>query len=66
MSRRRWGIALIAVGVVVALVSALADALFREATVGGFGWKQIAGVVVGIAPLAAGVALVARDRRRVS
>ena len=57
---------MIALGVVLAIVSALADVLFGEATVGGFGWKQITGVVVAVAALVAGVALMARDRRTVS
>jgi hypothetical protein len=66
MGRRRGGIALIALGVVLAIVSALANVLFGEAAAGGFGWKQITGVVVGVAALVAGVALMARDRRTVS
>jgi hypothetical protein len=66
VSRTRWGIALIVAGVVLALVSVSADALFRDAAAGGFGWKQIAGVIVGVAAASAGVTIMARDRRSVS
>ena len=61
--RRRSGVALIAVGIAVALVSALADVLFGDATEGGFGWKQVTGVVVGVAAVILGAVVTARDRR---
>ena len=60
--RMRAGVALIAVGVVIALLSALFDVLFRDASAGGFGWKQIAGLVVGAAAAVVGAVLVARSR----
>ncbi len=53
MSRRSVGSAVIAIGVIVVAVAALAD----QIGVGGegadkFGWKQIVGVVVGVAVIA--------------
>ena len=55
MSRRSVGLAVIAIGVIVVAVAALAD----QIGVGGegadtFGWKQIVGVVVGVAITVAG------------
>ena len=53
MSRRSVGSAVIAIGVIVVAVAALADPF----GIGGsdtFGWKQIVGVVVGVAVIAAG------------
>ncbi len=55
MSRRSIGSAVIAIGVVVVAVAALAD----QIGIGGegadkFGWKQIVGVVVGVAVIASG------------
>ena len=56
MDRKRLGWALVALGVVFACVSALADPLgIGEG--GGVGWKQITGVVVGAAVLLVGLAL---------
>ncbi len=51
MSRRSVGSAVIAIGVIVVAVAALADPI----GIGGsdkFGWKQIVGVVVGVAVIA--------------
>lgn len=50
---------LIGVGAIVALASALADPL-GIGQEGGFGWKQILGVVVGAAGVGAGSFLIAR------
>ncbi len=66
MTTRTLGIALIGLGALVALASALADPLgIGQET--GFGWKQILGVVVGAAGVGAGSFLIARrgDRRGV-
>ena len=60
--RRAIGIALAALGLVLIILSAFADS-FRFGT-GGFGWKQITGLVVGAVALAAGGALAARAPRR--
>jgi hypothetical protein len=45
--RRPWGVglAITATGVALALISGLAETF--DLGVGGFGWKQVAGVVVG-------------------
>lgn len=66
MTTRTLGIVLIGAGALVALASALADPLgIGEGS--GFGWKQIVGVVVGVAGVGAGSFLIARrgDRRGV-
>ena len=59
MPSRPVGFALLAVGVVVALVSGLAEV----AGVGGgtFGWKQVVGVVVGVVIALAGLYVVSRS-----
>ena len=62
--RRRLGVALIVFGAAVALVSLVADLAFREATAGGFGWKQVTAVAVGAAAVVFGAVLTARARRR--
>lgn len=48
MTRRQIGIAALAVGIVVALVSVLADPLGYGVST-GFGWKQVVGLIVGLA-----------------
>jgi peptidoglycan/LPS O-acetylase OafA/YrhL len=63
MDRKRLGWALVALGAVLAALSALADAL-GYGDDGGFGWKQTTGVVVGAAVIVVGVALVYARRRR--
>ena len=61
MDRRVLGILLVLVGVALVVVSALAN------TIGigkmGFGWKQILGVAVGAALVAAGAGLLALTSR---
>ena len=57
MHRRTAGLVLIGAGIVLGLLSALANPLGIGAE--GFGWKQIVGVIVGAAALLVG-ALVAR------
>jgi len=48
MSRRSFGFAIAAIGIVVLAVAALADQIgIGESD--AFGWKQIVGVVVGVA-----------------
>jgi len=49
MSKRNLGIALIVVGVLVILISLLADTLGVGSQPAIFGWKQILGAVVGAA-----------------
>ncbi len=66
MDRRVLGLVLAAVGLVVAIVSGLADVIgisFEDAADGAFGWIQIVGLVVGVALVVAGlvVALMTRD-----
>ena len=57
----RIGVVIVAIGVIIALVSALADpiGIGNEST---FGWKQGAGVVVGIVVASAGVVVSAKGR----
>ncbi|HXF98810.1 MAG TPA: hypothetical protein VNJ46_09395, partial [Gaiellaceae bacterium] len=55
MDRKRLGAALAIAGLVVLVVSALADVLGYGQ--GGFGWKQTVGVIAGAAALLAGLAL---------
>jgi hypothetical protein len=56
MSRKTWGIILIVVGVLLALLSALADVIGVGGTP-GMGFAQIAGLVVGIAGVVVGIYL---------
>jgi hypothetical protein len=44
-----WTWLLIAVGVIIAILSLFADALHLGAAPATFGWKQIVGLVVGLA-----------------
>lgn len=55
MDRKRTARALIAMGIVVALVSLGADALGLGAQPGIIGWKQWLGFALGVAILAYGV-----------
>jgi hypothetical protein len=57
MDRRLLGWALVAVGAVLVLVSALADPLEIGAEGSDVGWKQIVGVIVGAAVAAVGLGL---------
>ncbi|HSI97057.1 MAG TPA: hypothetical protein VK926_01740 [Gaiellaceae bacterium] len=53
MDRKRMGYVLAAIGALLVVVSAAADPLgIGEG--GGFGWKQVVGVVVGAALVAVG------------
>lgn len=54
MNNRMIGIGLLVVGVLLFLVAAAADTI-GVGGAPGFGWKQITGVVVGIALAAAGI-----------
>jgi hypothetical protein len=57
VKRQVAGLLLVVLGIVLALVSGLASTLGIGA--GGFGWKQIVGVVVGAALALMGAGLVA-------
>jgi hypothetical protein len=59
MTSRQVGFAVLAVGVVIALVSGLAEVV----GIGGgtFGWKQVVGVVVGVVIALAGLYMVSRS-----
>jgi hypothetical protein len=59
-SRLAFGLLIGAAGLVLALVSALANTLGIGE--GGFGWKQIVGVIVGVLLVLVGAALVAASR----
>ena len=54
MSRRSFGFAIAAIGIVVLAVAALADQ-FGIGESDKFGWKQIVGVVVGVAIVVFGI-----------
>ena len=54
MSRRSFGFAIAAIGIVVLAVAALADQ-FGIGESDEFGWKQIVGVVVGVAIVVFGI-----------
>jgi hypothetical protein len=53
MTQRRWALVILVVGVLLALVSLFADPLGIGGEP-GFGYKQTAGLVVGVALVAAG------------
>jgi hypothetical protein len=55
MSRKTWGVLLVIVGAILALLSALADVLRIGALPDTFGVGQIIGLIVGIALLAVGL-----------
>jgi hypothetical protein len=55
---KRWmGIALIVVGILLALVAALADVIGLGQDVGAFGWRQLTGTIVGLVIFIAGLAI---------
>ncbi len=56
MSRKTWGIVVIVVGVLLAVLSALADVIGVGGTA-GMGFAQIGGLVVGIAGVVVGIYL---------
>ena len=58
------GLALIAAGLVLALISGLAEVVGLGDPTDTFGWKQVVGLVVGLALLVAGIVLTLRERRR--
>lgn len=62
MSRRTLGFAVLAVGVIVVVVSALADQIGIGCG-NTFGWKQIVGVVVGSIIAVVGVIVASRGER---
>ena len=61
MTRQAAGLLLVVLGIALALVSALANTL--DIGKGGFGWKQIVGVVVGVALALMGAGLVLASTR---
>ena len=62
MTSRQIGIAAVLVGVVAALVAALADPLGIGHTGSGFGWKQSVLLGVGILLIIAGGVVLVRSR----
>jgi hypothetical protein len=62
MNSTRFGWLLVVFGLIVLAVSALADPMGIGAEGGGFGWKQITGVVVGGLAAAAGLIVIWRER----
>jgi hypothetical protein len=61
VKRQVAGLVLVVLGIALALVSALANTL--DIGMGGFGWKQIVGVVLGAALALFGVGLVLASTR---
>ena len=61
MTRTLVGLLVAALGVVLAVISALADQI--DIGTGGFGWKQITGVIVGAGVALVGAGLVVRRPR---
>ncbi len=61
MSRKTVGVVLLVVGVLLFLVSATADSLGIGGAP-GIGWKQILGMVVGVAVAATGLTRLRPDR----
>jgi|RhiMethySRZTD1v2_1073278.scaffolds.fasta_scaffold4141883_1 uncharacterized membrane protein len=57
MDRRLAGGIVVAVGAVLLLVSALAEPIGLGDETGGFGWKQITGVIIGAVIMVVGLAL---------
>jgi hypothetical protein len=55
MSNRNLGIAIFVIGLLVILISLLADVIGIGATGGVFGWKQILGVGIGVLVSLAGI-----------
>lgn len=47
MAKRSWSVALVVIGVALALISVLADVVGIGSGL-GFGWKQIIGTALGI------------------
>ena len=62
MDQTRLGWALVVIGVVLALVSALLEPLGLGED-NGFGWKQATGVVIGVVVALVGAAIAWRRRR---
>ncbi|MBN2085842.1 MAG: hypothetical protein JW748_11525 [Anaerolineales bacterium] len=60
MSKRTLGIVLIAAGILLILVSLLADTIGVGANTTVIGWKQILGAVIGAAVGAGGIVLFLR------
>ncbi len=57
MDRRLASGIVVAVGAVLLLVSALAEPIGLGDETGGFGWKQITGVIIGAVVMVLGLAL---------
>ncbi len=54
MAQRQWALLVLVLGIVLAVVSLFADRL-GLGTTPGFGWKQTAGLVVGLTLVAGGL-----------
>ena len=61
MGKKNLGVILLVVGVLLFLVSLAADSLGLGSNP-GLGWKQIAGVVIGVVVAAAGMITVRGDK----
>ena len=59
---KKIGPIVIAIGVVIVLVSALADPIGIGSDGSGFGWKQVVGVIVGALVAIAGIAISMRSQ----
>ena len=57
MNRKTLAYALIALGAVLALFSGLGDLIGVGSEESTFGWKQVLGIAVGVALIAAGLAM---------
>ena len=57
MSTRNIGIAILVIGILVILISLLADVIGIGATAGVFGWRQILGAGVGVLVILAGIVI---------
>jgi len=55
MSNRNLGIAILVIGILIILISLLADVIGIGATSAVFGWKQILGAGIGVLVILAGI-----------
>jgi hypothetical protein len=57
MSNRNLGIAILVIGILIILISLLADVISIGATAGVMGWKQILGAGIGLFVCIAGIVI---------
>ena len=57
MSNRNLVIAMLVIGILIILISLLADVIGIGAAAGGIGWKQILGAGVGVLVCLAGIVI---------